>query len=385
MKRVLHVLYSLERSGMEMMLLNSSYEWRRHGLVCDVLATADTLGPVAHEMRTMGYQVHPLPFRSKISLLPRVDFVQRFFQLCRSGYDVVHIHTEAGAPLFAFLAWIAGVRRIALTPHNTFRFNGLLRLRKLCERHFVRMLGGRYGMISEGVRRCEQRRFRNTGAPISNWIDTAYFRPPCESERADARRSLGISRDHFVIVSAGNCNSVKNHQAILRALPLLPPALKPFYLHVGREEAGYPDRGLAMALGIQDRVRFCGSQSDLLPFLWAADVFVMPSLYEGLGMAAVEAVAAGAPLICAEVDGLADVAAATTYTILTSTTPDSVAEGISYAASLPMSELRNRALADSRDVRERFSICNGVRSIVSALYAEETQTAPEGEQAWEHS
>src|SRR5581483_9797039 len=98
MKRVLHVLYTLERSGMEVMLLNSDHEWRRHGFVCDVLATASDVGPLGHEMRTMGYQVYHLPFRSRLSLVPRMDFVRDFLRLCQSGYEVVHIHTEAGAP-----------------------------------------------------------------------------------------------------------------------------------------------------------------------------------------------------------------------------------------------------------------------------------------------
>jgi glycosyltransferase involved in cell wall biosynthesis len=298
---------------------------------------------------------------------------------------VVHIHTEAAAPLFAVLAWMAGIRHIALTPHNTFRFQGFLRLRKLCERHFVRMLGGRYGMISNSVLACELERFGNTGAPISNWIDTAYFRPPSDAERRDAKRRLGMRPYHLVIVSAGNCNSIKNHEAILRALPLLPSAIKPFYLHIGREEAGYPDRRLAVELGVQDRVRFLGSQADILPFLWAADVFVMPSLHEGLGIAAIEAAAAGAPLVCAQVAGLSDVAATTSYTTLTSTTPESVAEGIAYVASLPPAELRNRALADSRAVRERFSIRDGVKSIVTALYGEEAEALPECDEAWENS
>jgi len=384
MKRVLHVLHRLERSGMEVMLLNSNYEWRRHGYACDVLAIADAPGPLAGEMRAAGYFVHHFPFRSRISLLPRIDFVWRFLQLCRF-YDIIHIHTEAGPPLFAFLARLAGVRRIALTPHNVFRFGNLLRRRKLAERFFVRLLGGRYGIISDSVGRWERAHFRNEGAPIVNWIDAAHFRPPMPLERSAAREALGVRPEDFVLVSAGNCNAVKNHRAILRAIPMLPSAIRPLYLHIGREEPACPERELAATLGVQSRVRFLGSQADVRPFLWAADAFVMPSLHEGLGMAALEAIASGAPLICAEVDGLCDVAAATSYTILTSTTPQSIAEGIAYAASLPPAELRNGALEDSRSVRERFSIHNGVRSIVSTLYAEEDSSLPTAEQVWRPS
>ncbi|MGD0510682.1 MAG: hypothetical protein ABSA33_02470, partial [Candidatus Micrarchaeaceae archaeon] len=57
MKRVLHVLVSLERSGMEMMLLNSAEEWGRAGYACDVVATAPIIGPLAPELRAAGYGV----------------------------------------------------------------------------------------------------------------------------------------------------------------------------------------------------------------------------------------------------------------------------------------------------------------------------------------
>jgi glycosyltransferase involved in cell wall biosynthesis len=382
MKRVLHVLHSLERSGMEIMLLNSSEEWRRHGYQCDAVATANREGPVSDQLRTRAYRVYHHPFRSRWSLLPRPSFVRDFLVLCRSGYDVVHIHAEGGAPLFALLAKLAGVRRVAVTPHNTFRFRGWLRIRKICERHFVRLLGGRYGMISEGVVECEKERFHNRGVRIWNWIDTEHFRASSQFERLLARLSLGARCEDFVIVSIGNCNEIKNHGAILRAIPLLPAAIRPLYVHIGREQPDCPEQRLAAKLGILDKVRFLGSVEDPLQFLWAADAFVMPSLHEGLGIAALEAAAAGAPLVCSGVDGLSDVAAAMNHAILTTTDPESVAQGISLLASLPISQLREQALEDSRLVRSQFSVRHGVRSVVSGLYAEDRLVHPIATPVW---
>jgi glycosyltransferase involved in cell wall biosynthesis len=385
MKRVLHVLCSLERSGMETMLLNSNSEWLSRGYRCDVLATADAIGPVAEPLRACGYGVFHFPFRSKLSLLPRFDFILRFFLLCRAGYDIVHIHSEAGSPLFALIAKLAGVRRIAVTPHNTFQFEGFLRFRKFCERYVVRLLGGRFGMISEGVGACERKRFRNKGIRIRNWLDESQFKPPAPLERAAARQSLGAKSDDLIVVSVGNCNAVKNHEAILRAIPLLPVPLQLRYIHIGREGSDYPERKLAEDLGIQDKVRFLGSQAEILPFLWAADVFVMPSLHEGLGVAAIEAVASGVPLVCSQVDGLSDIAAVTNYTVLTCTTPESIAAGIARVAALPLEERQDRALADGRLVREHFSIRNGVQSIVCGLYGEDALRQPISEQVWRQS
>ena len=373
MRRVLHVMSSLERSGMETMLLSSSSEWRLQGYECDVLATAAKIGPAAQRMRECGYGVFHIPFRSKWRYFPRAKFISDFYRLCRSGYDVVHIQTEAGRPVFAMLAKLAGVRQIAVTPHNVFNFRGVLRARKFCERHFIRILGGRFGMISDGVSKCEWETFRIKGVRIWNWLDTTQFRPPSIEERTAARQSLGVQKDEFIIVSVGNCNSAKNHGAILRALPLLPDTIHPLYVHIGREEPEFSERQLAAELKIEGKVRFMGSQADSLHFLWAADVFVMPSLYEGLPIAAIEAVAAGVPLVCSAVEGLSDVVAETKWTVPTSTTPESVAEGLAKVASIGTSERRQRALADSLHVRERFSVQNGVRSITNGLYGENLQ------------
>ena len=368
MRRVLHVMLSLERSGMEIMLLNSSEEWCRHGYECDVLATQESVGPVASQIRESGYGVFHIPFRSKWRYLPRATFIREFYRLCKSGYDVVHIHSEAAPQIYAILAKLAGVRRIAVTPHSIFKFDGALRIRKSFERKIIRLLGGRFGMISDGVARCEWERFHNKGIRIWNWLDASHFRPPTEEERAVARRSLGI-RDEFVIVSVGNCSYVKNHSALLHAIFQLPASIRPIYLHIGRDHVDFPERELAVHLKIENKVRFLGSQEDILPFLWASDVFAMPSLIEGFGISALEAIATGVPLVCSEVEGLLDIAAETKWTVLTSITPESIANGLARVAAVDRSEVRVRALSDSHLIRGKFSIQNGVRSIIEGLYA----------------
>src|SRR5215469_5283267 len=101
MKRVLHVMASLERSGMEMMLLCSSEQWRQAGYSCDVLATKREIGPIADQVRAAGYGVLHIPFRSRRRYLPSRSLVPEFFRLCRKNrYDIVHIHTEAATPIF---------------------------------------------------------------------------------------------------------------------------------------------------------------------------------------------------------------------------------------------------------------------------------------------
>lgn len=369
MKRVLHVMASLERSGMEQMLQSSAEAWREAGYVCDVVATSATEGPAAESMRACGYGVFHLPFRSGRRLLPRADFVTDFFKLCAQGYDIVHIQVEAGRPLFALIARLAGVKRLAVTPHSIFRFKGALRVRKMAERHLIRCLGGRFGMISDGVQKCEWERFRIRGKRICNWIDTGHYRPPSVQERARARQVLGVEGEEFVVVSLGNCHPVKNHGALLEALALLPKHERPLYLHVGREEAGEPERVLAEKLGIGEMTRFFGSQPDSRAFFWAADAVAMPSLREGLSISALEAVACGAPLVCSKIDGLLEITAETEATVLVMPDAVSIAEGLRAAMATTKESRQMQALSDSARIRERFSVQNGIASVIDALYS----------------
>ena len=370
MKRVLHVMGSLERSGMEMMLMSSSGEWCRAGYSCDVLATKREIGPIAEQMLSAGYGVFHIPFRSRRRYLPSRKLISEFFRLCRENrYDTVHIHTEAATPIFAILTKLAGVRNLVLSVHNTFLFDGALRTRKRLERVLIRTLGGRYGMVSNAVMECERERFHNPGVRLWNWLDTEYFRPPSAEERQSARQSLGCSKDQFVLVSVANCNCAKNHSALLRALPLVKQEVSALYLHIGKEEPERPELALTKRLGLDNEVRFMGSQPDPRLFFWAADVFVMPSLYEGLGNSALEAIASGCPAVLAEVSGLKEIATETKWTISVAPHEESIAAGLLRIAGTRAEIRRSRALEDSACIRERFSMQRGVRVMIESLYA----------------
>jgi glycosyltransferase involved in cell wall biosynthesis len=370
MTRVLHVMGSLERSGMEMMLMSSSGQWRRAEYSCDVLATKREIGPLAEEMRTAGYGMFHIPFRSTRRYLPNRRLIPEFFRLCRNNrYDIVHIHTEAATPIFAILAKLAGVRNIVLSVHNTFLFDGALRTRKRLERLLIRTLGGRYGMVSTAVMECEQQRFHNPGVRLWNWLDTEYFRPPSAEERQAARQSLGCTEEQFVLVSVANCNHAKNHSALLRALPQAKQAGSVLYLHVGKEEPEKPELVLVKRLGIENQVRFMGSQPDPRLFFWAADVFVMPSLHEGLAISPLEAIASGCPAVLAEVSGLKEIATETKWAISVTPDEESIAAGLCRVATIPAEIRRSRAVEDSARIRERFSVQRGVQVMIEGLYA----------------
>jgi glycosyltransferase involved in cell wall biosynthesis len=287
------------------------------------------------------------------------------------------VHTEEAMLIFTFVALLAGIPRLVLTVHNAFQFTGKLRARKIIERAIVRLAGGRFGFVSDAVEANELRRFHNPGVRITNWVDTLRFRPASSAEREQARKELAIGGTALAILTVGNCNAAKNHGTLITALQLLPSRENVIYLHVGQEEPDAPERTLASELGVAPRVRFAGSQEDVLPWLWAADLFAMPSKHEGLAIAPLEAIASGCPALLASVDGLEEISRATHHVLMAAPEPAAFAKAISELFDIPASLRRERARSDSSKLRAAFSPQAGVEMICRRLYGLESEGSAE--------
>lgn len=138
----------------------------------------------------------------------------------------------------------------------------------------------------------------------STGLDRERFLPLDVGERREARRRLGIGEDAFFLVSVGELNRNKNHAAALRALARMRrsgtcPARFCYGICGEGPEREYLER-LAGALGLADAVRFYGYRSDIREIVGSADVFVFPSRREGMGMAALEALSLGVPVVAAD-------------------------------------------------------------------------------------
>lgn len=298
--RVLHVLNELRPSGAEIMLRIAAPLFREQGIESELLSTGDTVGPYASALEEAGYRIHNIPFsRSPAFFLKVAHFIRR------SGFDVIHFHAERAFIAYVLAARLAGCGKLVRTVHNNFNFRGTLRMRRGFERRWAERMGVCFIAIAPGVEQTERRLYGTSPLLILNWFDSTHFFPGNTGERAAARALFGIRDEEHVLVTIGNCSKVKNHAALIEALAQF--AEIPWrYLHVGEEEEGAPERAQAARLGIADRIRFVGAVGDVRPFLQAADLYVMPSLFEGIGIATLEALGVGLPALLAEVPGLVD-------------------------------------------------------------------------------
>lgn len=155
-----------------------------------------------------------------------------------------------------------------------------------------------YGFTRKKMPRMRVEHIDGIGFDISRFRDA-------ECSRDAKRAELGIAPEDCFVLSVGELQTRKNHEPVIRAVAKLnDPHVK--YCICGRGELLEPLQKLCRNLNIENQVRFLGHRYDIREILKAADIFAHPSLREGLGIAALEAMAAGLPLVTSDIQGIKD-------------------------------------------------------------------------------
>jgi glycosyltransferase involved in cell wall biosynthesis len=316
-------------------------------------------------LKKAGYRIHHLPFSRDPVFLFRL---LRFFR--GREFDVVNIQCERASFWYGLVARLTGCRCIVRTVQNCFNFQGALRLRRKLQRWAARVLFSvKFVAVSESVRAVEWGRFRNPSRVIPNWAHVGVFQPPSREERERARARFGAGPDVFVVASVGNCSAVKNHGAILKALAGLNPPRGMLYLHAGFSPEERGERRLAGELQLDDTVRFLGRQDDVRSVLHAADCYVMPSLYEGLGIAALEALACGVPCVLSDTEGLRDLRehGEGILWIDPSSAADGIVKALARLLGMAPGERQSQGREGAQKVREAFGPEKGCDSYLEVF------------------
>lgn len=136
-------------------------------------------------------------------------------------------------------------------------------------------------------------------------IGVDFSKRQCSASREDKRKELGVKDSDILVLSVGELQTRKNHEVILRAIAQLQnPSIK-YYLCGQGVLQGHLEE-LTQKLGLQDQVRFLGYRKDIPEIMSAADIFAHPSKREGLGLACLEAMAFGLPLVTSNIQGIPD-------------------------------------------------------------------------------
>ncbi|GAA2423995.1 glycosyltransferase [Streptomyces macrosporus] len=310
--RVLHLITGLGAGGAEQQL---RLLLRHLPLCCDVV-TLTNPGAVAEGIEADGTAVTHLGMNGNrdLSALPRL------VDLIRAGrYDVVHTHLYRACVYGRIAARMAGVRTVIATEHSLGE--KMIEGRPLTPGvRALYLATERLGNATVAVSATVAARLRRWGVPgsrirlVPNGIDAARFRfDPIA--RSAVRARLGLPAHDLVVGCVGRLVPGKRFDVAVRAVAHLPGAR---LLLVGDGPERVRLRELAAGLGVTDRVLFLGECGgavaagegdgpDIPGLLSAMDVFVSPSAEESFGLAVLEALAAGLPVLhvtCPAIDEL---------------------------------------------------------------------------------
>lgn len=354
--RVLHLITRLPIGGAERMLLGVLRNLDPAQFESTVCCIQDR-GELAEEVESLGIPVHAL------GLMERGGFDWRVVPVLRrlmrdQKVELVHSHLYHANLYGRLAAWREHTPIIA-SVHNTYT-------RRKWHRHLINRLLARFTFrITAGSADVERdivaydHVIPGKLVRLPNCIDLDRVTTSLTS--AAARQQIGFDPDDLVIATVGRMEEQKGHIFLLDAFARLRgmPELEgvPLRLLVvgdGRLKAATEQR--AADLGIAEACRFPGSIRNLADVYRAVDVFVMPSLWEGLSLAMLEAMAAGLPLIATDVGGARDVLGEGMRGILV---PPGNAEALADALhELLTDTAKRRSMADTgnRHVRENYSI-----------------------------
>ena len=310
--KVLHIIESLGRAGAEQVLVNLLPELNARGIENEV-AVLWPAYDLQSALEDRGVRVHRLNFAyaRRWNLVAGAEKVRRLAR--RGDYDILHSHllfanfyTAAARPLPRSL------RRV-VTLHNTdFDFFGNSAVGQLAERILPTVLRRGFDACT-AVSRPVKAHFETRVAGLHpQWIPNAFpisLAPDPELNSNSIRNSLGVTADAPLLVTVARLAAEKGHQYLLEALQVLATRdLHPYLLLLGEGPRRVELETLAAQLGLKERVIFAGvlPHDEMMPLVQSADLFVLPSLQEGFGLAPAEAMLLERPTITSNVGGLTD-------------------------------------------------------------------------------
>ncbi|WP_342629154.1 glycosyltransferase family 4 protein [Nguyenibacter vanlangensis] len=266
-------------------------------------------GPLLADVRGEGFRVEMVPMARSFSPVAQARALGALIGLIRRERpDIVHAHMPISGLLARLAARLCGVPCIAYTCHG-FLFNqpGPVARRGLAL--VLEWLAGRithrYFTVSRQEAEDARRLHIHPAAEaVGNGRDPARFRPDPEA-RARIRADLGVPEDAVVIIAVSRLVRHKGYPELLEAMEQVPGAM---LWVVGERLAS--DHGAALDAAfararqvLGDRLLCVGYRGDVPALLAAADIFTLPSHFEGLPMSVIEAMLSGLPVVATDIRG----------------------------------------------------------------------------------
>ena len=293
--RVLQVVTYMGRGGLETMLMNYYRNIDRNKVQFDFLTHRDERWDYDDEIESLGGKIYHLPKLNPFSK-NYLNVLDEFFKEHKE-YQIVHCHQDCLSGVVLKVAKKNGVRFTIAHAHSASQDKNL--------KYFIKVLSKKnIKKYSDKMFACGDEAGRwmfetDNFEVLNNAIDTDLY--TYNKEKADkVKKEFGIEKK-FVVGHVGRFNYPKNHKFIIDVFNEIQKVKEDSVLMlVGDGDLRHEIEQKVRDLGLSDKVIFTGVRSDVNDLMQGMDVFLFPSLYEGLGIVLIEAQAAGLPCILSD-------------------------------------------------------------------------------------
>lgn len=289
-----------EPGGAELVLVRLAEELRRRGHRVIPVGPAKGVGWLGEQLRRVGFEPRTFTLRRPLDWRCARDLAQMLREL---GVDIIHSHEFTMAVYGTAVARLIG-RPHVITMHGNETMTSVLRRRVALRWAF------RNSRRSVACSRATKESLdRDLGLPSGRLGVVLNGVPHPEGVPDAVRREIGLREGELLLFAAGTIVPRKGHMVLLQALQRLRDGGSPVPWRLAiagwrtGEEAARLDAFIAEH-GMGDRVRLLGQRQDVPDWLAAADIFVMPSLWEGLPLAVLEAMLAGKVVVATWTSGI---------------------------------------------------------------------------------
>ena len=294
--KILQVIPYFCFGGAEIMCENLTYALKAMGQEVCVVSLYDEHTPISERMEQAGVRIRYLDKKPglDVSMVPKLTRLMK-----QEQPDVVHTHLNI-IKYAALAAFLAGVKTCVHTVHSVADREAESRIPKIINKTYFRLGLSTPVALSPEVRDSIASFYgldKDKIPVIYNGIDLSKCVPKEDY-------TLGST---VTILHVGRFDLPKNHPGLLKAFRRIHEDYPQCRLQlVGDGETRKDMEVLAQELGISQWVSFCGMQADVHPYLQEADLFVLPSIYEGNPMTIIEAMGTGLPIVATAVGGIPD-------------------------------------------------------------------------------
>ena len=294
---VLHIGIACEKGGIESFIVNVCSHLDQSRYLLSIIADCKN-SPVEQELKQIGGKVLHIPS----AVEDKIGYIKGLWTIIdKNRYDVVHIHKNSLAnPVAIYICYLKGIKKIILHSHNTqpTNANSNVKVHEVFKKMTAKIPMIRLACSKQAAEWMYPENV--TYEILHNGIQTAQYQLDSQ-KRQKKRHELGIENDMTAFCAIGRLTKQKNPIFLVDIFTQIRKRKENCRLYfVGNGVMAHEVKLYAKKSEFYKDIYFLGTRNDIPDLLQAFDLLLMPSLYEGLPIAAIEAQAAGLPLLISD-------------------------------------------------------------------------------------